>query len=73
MEVKLAVGAMAESIEKQLAYFGIEIKNADFYQEDLDSVTRLLIRGFIPQSVADKARNKIIKEVFRLMRAKVGD
>lgn len=68
MKVTLALGAMAESIENQLNCFGYELPNADFYQKDLDSVTRLLIRGYIPQSVADRARNKIAKEIFRLMK-----
>lgn len=68
MKVTLAVGAMADDISDQLNCFGYELPNADFYQKDLDSVTRLLIRGYIPQSVADRARNKIAKEIFRLIK-----
>jgi len=69
-KVTLAVGALVDDLEKQLDSFGYELPNPEVYQKDLDAVTRLYIRGFIPQSVAEKSRNKIIKEVFKVMKMK---
>ena len=71
MEVTIVIGSMADDIDKQLAVYGYKVERHEFYQNCLDSVSRLLLNGYLPPSVADKARNKIIRDVFKSMK-KIG-
>ena len=71
MDVKIEVGAMADRLGEQLSRYGLEVEKCAHYQVCLDNVTRLVLNGYIPQSVAKKARDKIIKDVFKNMK-KVG-
>lgn len=73
MEVKLSVGAMSPDISEQLDKFGLVVKGAEKYQRNLNAVTQLFLNGYIPETAAKKARDKIIKDVFKNMQAKAGE
>lgn len=70
-EIKLSVGALAPSVSEQLIKFGIAFDTDGKYQQSLDAVTRLLLQGYLPHSQANKARDKIIKDVFKQLRKRV--
>ena len=71
MNIKIAVGAMADRLDAQLSDYGFEVDKCHHYQVCLDNVTRLVLNGYIPPSVALKARDKIVKDVFKNMK-KIG-
>jgi hypothetical protein len=67
-QVSISVGAMSPKLSVQLSSQGFCIDNVGLYEKNLDAATRLLICGYIPQSVANKCRDKILKQVFKKMR-----
>ena len=64
-KITLSVGAMSDDISEQLKVHGLFVENDFKYQNALDAVSRLFICGYIPEPVATKARNKIVKDVFK--------
>jgi len=68
LEVGVSVGAMAPLLSEQLSDQGFEVNKVDVYEKNLDAVTRLLICGYMPQSIAKKCRDKILKDVFKNIR-----
>lgn len=73
MDISIAVGALAPDVNEQLDELGFMVDGAENYQENLNAVTRLLLNGYIPESVAKEARRKIIRKVFKNMKKKVGE
>lgn len=62
--ISLSMGALSKPLVEQFIEQGfVAPKQIELYQQDADAITRLLIRGFIPPSVAHKARQKLVKEI----------
>lgn len=57
--MKVYFGAFAPKLKDQLG----NIKDVSIFQEDTDNITRLMIRGLITISEADKARMRLIKKI----------
>lgn len=63
MTLQIVFGALSESIAKQLSAQGYRLKSSALYQKDADAITRLLIRGLIPESQANDARKRLMKSI----------
>ena len=58
----LHFGALSPTIETQLKEQGLYLdhESVDHCQKDANAITRLMVRGLIPMSVAEKARKKLV-------------
>lgn len=63
MSIKIAFGALCDSIAKQLRTQGYRLKSVAPYQKDADAITRLVIRGLLPDSQANAARKRLMKDI----------
>ena len=70
IKIQLELGAMAPDISEQLDAQGLFLPNDFYYQNALDAATRLFLGGFITQSAADKARDKIVKSIIKSVKRK---
>ena len=63
--MKLIMGALAPTIGSQLRQQKIEINAEDIARADLDAeaITRLYIRGYMPESVAERMRKRLINRL----------
>lgn len=66
-ELKLHFGALAPSLEKQLAEQGLVDKDIKTHQKIHDSMIMLYIHGYIP----DSQRGKMDKKLFNAIKKKV--
>lgn len=60
--MQIELGALAPKLVEQLAghVSGFDLAILD---EDADAITRLYVRGYLPPSVVDMARKKLIKGI----------
>lgn len=63
--IELVFGAVCPSIAEQLAGVdhGIDPTALGHAQFDADAITRLVVRGLIPDSAAHSARKKLLKRI----------
>ena len=61
--IEIRFGALSLPLAKQLHGRNLSNDVVECIQRDADAVTRLLIRGFIPESLARKARQRIMKDI----------
>ncbi len=59
----LSFGAMAPSLDRQLESVGLDcdFKRLAHYQADADAITRLAIRGLLPDSAVKTARKRLVR------------
>lgn len=64
-EFNLSFGALSEPLKKQLAEQGLRMKSKylQHFQKDADALSRLHIRGLIPDSEVRKIRQKLMKSI----------
>lgn len=64
-QLQIAMGAMSPPLKDQIEQQGgaIEEKDSERLQRHCDAVTGLYIASYIPASVAEKARQKIMKDI----------
>ena len=62
-KMTLAFGAISPKIEDQLKDQGLKIEYVDMYQSLADSIIKLKIHGIITGSMADKANERLFKEI----------
>lgn len=62
---QIQMGALAPSLSKQLkkAGFKFDKKAMDHLQQDSDALSRLLIRGYLNDTIRDRVRYGITKAV----------
>ena len=66
MKLSIRLGALAPKIKEQLDSEGITDYDEiclDVFQKDADAISRLSIRGLIPESIAVKARVRLMKKL----------
>jgi hypothetical protein len=64
-------GAMAPSIAEQLAEQQlICTTDTEHWQRDADAITRLAVRGILPEAQARAARQRVLRELARHVRPK---
>lgn len=66
MRLKIRLGALAPKLYQQLNDAGIDgynIEHIDRFQKDADAISRLSVKGFISESVAGKARARLMKNI----------
>lgn len=61
--IEVVMGAISKPLSEQLAAFNLPQKTTDQLQKVADSITRLSICGYIPQSQAERCRKKLFKEI----------
>ena len=64
--MQIRLGALAPKLSKQLDAVGITNYDEEYlevFQRDADSISRLSIRGFITDTIAEKARKRLIKKL----------
>lgn len=63
--LKLSFGALANRLEDQLIKQGFDFNQEEVeqFQQDIDAVIRLRIRGYIPDSQIDKMNKRLLKEI----------
>jgi hypothetical protein len=74
MTVNLELGALSSSLDEQLSSQGIALRKGQdikLFQKDADAITRCLIRGFMPESTAQRARKQLTKHIAAQCVAKV--
>ncbi|MGL4751518.1 MAG: hypothetical protein ACRCXB_03725 [Aeromonadaceae bacterium] len=64
--IEIRMGAIAPKIQEQLKGCGLCEKQLEHIDADCDAITRLVIRGYITPSVAEKARGKVMKKINEL-------
>lgn len=64
--IEISMGALAPKISTQLSGLGFCERKLEMIDKDADAITRLLIRGYMTPSQAEKARGKIVKEISKL-------
>ena len=64
-KLQLRFGALCPAIKDQLKeqdfLFGKD--EVKYFQEDADAITRLRVRGYLPDSQLDKIRQKLVNRV----------
>ena len=60
--MNIVLGAMAAPLKEQLAG-RLDEKTLGIMDDDTNAITRLLLRGFIPESIGKKARQKLIRAI----------
>lgn len=66
--MQIELGALAPSLIEQLAG-EVDAAILAHLDRDADAITRLYVRGYIAQSVADRARKRLVKEISKEARA----
>lgn len=63
--IQIAMGAISPPLKEQIEKQGgvIDSKEAERLQRHCDAVTGLYIASYIPASVAEKARQKIMRDI----------
>ncbi len=58
-------GAISDKLSKQLKdqKFKFNKDNVNHFEEDIEAMNRLRIRGYLTDSVADKVRAKLYKKI----------
>lgn len=59
--ISIEFGALVKPISEQLKTQGIEVKNAERLDHLADAIVDLHLNHIIPDSVRDKAREKLMK------------
>jgi hypothetical protein len=67
MKIGLRFGALAPSLAEQLDK---PPKSVELWQKDADAITRLLVRGLIPDTYGQKARRKLLATIVRTLAAR---
>lgn len=62
-EFQIRMGALADSIKDQLKEFGLVIEKPEQYQKQADAISLLNVTGLIPDGVAHKARERLMKKI----------
>ena len=62
--MQIALGALAPKLSEQLDGL-LSAKDIVILDEDAAAITRLYIRGYIPESAAHTARKRLVKEIER--------
>jgi hypothetical protein len=67
--VELSLGALSPRLEEQLRKQGkwVEAAKLDHYQRDADAISRLRVRGLLPDRAAYAARSKLINNLLKEM------
>ncbi|WP_339119161.1 hypothetical protein [Halomonas sp. BMC6] len=67
--LQIAMGALSPPLKEQVKDQGgvIDDKDAERLQRHCDAVTGLYIASYIPASVAEKARRKIMKDIAKVV------
>lgn len=60
--MQIELGALCKPLSEQLKGY-IPDDKLKVMDADADAITRLLLRGFIPESIAKKARQKLVRAV----------
>ena len=71
--VALCMGPLARSIAEQLNDSGLRLKpNVDgvSLQKDADALTRCVVNNLIPNTVVQKARQKLVNRITKLIEPK---
>jgi hypothetical protein len=55
----VSFGAFSKPLSEQIG----KIKNIEFFQEDADNITRLLIRGILSRKEGENARIRLLKKI----------
>lgn len=68
--MSLSFGALAPRISEQLEAQGLEFKTTEVVQlqRDLDAVTRLRVRGLLPDSLCEMVHRRIFRKVWEVVR-----
>lgn len=61
---QIQMGAFAPSLSEQGFADLIDANTLDHLQKDADAISRLSVRGIIPDSVAGKARERLVRTIF---------
>ena len=64
----LAFGALAPLLSEQLQWYSVPDETVKHFQMDNDAISRLRIRGLIPDSIADKAYDRLAKNIVKSIR-----
>ena len=62
--MQIALGAMAPKLSEQLEGL-LDPKDIDILDADAAAITRLYIRGYIPETTAHIARKRLVKAIER--------
>lgn len=62
-EIGIHFGALAPSLAEQLKDYEINEDDLKHFQLDADAITRLVCRSLIPDSIAVKARQRLLKKI----------
>lgn len=67
MQIAITFGAMAPKIREQIKSAGLtaDMVGITHCQSDADALTRLAIRGIIPESAVSAGRKKLLKHILR--------
>jgi hypothetical protein len=63
LTLKIELGALCPSLKEQLAELVIDDAELALLDQDADAITRLHIRGLIPEAVAMNARRKLVRKI----------
>lgn len=63
--IELSFGVLSPKIAEQLATqnAGIEPDRLEHFQKDADAISRLHVRGLLPDSTAKNIREKLMKKI----------
>lgn len=64
--ITIRMGALSPKISEQLAGCGLDEQKLEMIDKDADAIARLVIRGYITPSQAEKARGKLMKTINQL-------
>lgn len=67
MNLQINFGALAPPLASQLSGFGLKNDVVLHLQKDADAITRCAIRGFIPEAVTKRARQRLFKKIVELV------
>lgn len=65
--ISIEFGALSKPLKEQLAEQGISLPEKDeaFLRRLMESITLLKLHGLIPESIANKARSKVMKKIMK--------
>lgn len=63
--ITIELGALADPITKQPVAKYLTADDADHFERDNDAISRLRLRGLIPDSAATKARDKLTRNIVK--------
>jgi len=64
--LEISFGALSPALAEQISAYGLNL-DCSQYQRDADAVTRLSVRGILPDGEARKARRRILKAMTKLL------